>query len=128
MAEKSRKDESLNQIRQRVDQSREELARDLRGLRQELDIPSKIRRSFRSQTVVWITAAAAVGLVLTLLPARKKKIYVKAKGRRNGKETLFETGLLFGGLKIAASLLKPIILGYAVQKAKQFASRSKGNW
>jgi hypothetical protein len=128
MAEKSRKNESLREVRQRVERSREELGRDLSGLRYELDFPLKIRRSFQSKTVVWIAAAAAVGLIFAVLPSRRKKIYVEGKRRRKGKETLVEAGVLLSAVKIAANLLKPVIVSYAVQKMKSFGSRPKSKW
>jgi hypothetical protein len=61
--------------------SRERVRRDLRGLHYELDFPAKFRRSFREQTLLWITAVAAVGVLIALAPMRKKKIYVDRKER-----------------------------------------------
>src|SRR5712691_3756984 len=83
MAEKSGRNRSTGEVRAEIGRSRERVARDLRGLQYELDFPGKLRRSFREQTVSWLTAAAAVGTVIVLLPVRKKKIYVDAK--RDGK-------------------------------------------
>ena len=125
MAEKSRKDETLRELRARIERSRTELGQDLAGLRYELDIPLKIRRSFQSQTIVWITALAAIGVVVSLLPARRKKVYVEAKGRGKGKEAFLEAGLLMGGLKLATSLLKPIIVNYAIQKMQGAGAGSR---
>lgn len=128
MAEKSGKDESLAAIKQRIDRSREELARDLGGLRYELDIPRKIRRSFQGKTVVWLTAAAAVGLVLTLLPSRKKKVYVLARGPRKGRKAIVQGGAMLGALKIVASVLKPVLVSLAIKKVNGFAGRSQKKW
>jgi hypothetical protein len=128
MAEKSGKDQSLSEIKQRIADSREQLGRDLSGLRYELDFPLKIRKSFQRNTVVWIAAVVALGLVFAALPARKKKVYVDAKGRRKGKETILEAGLLLGAAKLAASILKPVLVSYAVQKIKASGSRSKRKW
>jgi len=71
MAENS---ESINELKAQVAGSRERLARELQGLRYELDFPAKFRRSFRKQTGSWIAAAAAVGAVIALAPMRKKKV------------------------------------------------------
>jgi hypothetical protein len=128
MAEKSRKDESLSEIKQRVDRSRDQLGRDLMGLRYELDIPLKIRKSFQRNTVLWIAAVVGLGLVFTILPARKKKIYVNAKGRKKKKESILEAGLLLGALKVAASVLKPVLVSYAVHKIKASGSGSRRKW
>jgi hypothetical protein len=125
MAEESRKDESLSEIKQRVESSRDRLGRDLTGLRYELDIPLKIRKSFQRNTVLWIAAIVGLGLVFTILPARRRKIYVNAKGTKKGKESILEAGLLLGALKVAASVLKPVLVSYAVQRVKASGSRRK---
>ncbi len=79
MAEKS---ESIDDLKAEIAGSRESLARELRGLRYELDFPGKFRRSFRKQTGSWLSAAAAVGALIALAPMRKKKVYVDARSRR----------------------------------------------
>ena len=61
MAEKSGRNKSIDELTAEIAQSRERLARDLRGLQYEVDFPAKFRRSFRQQTVSWLSAAAAVG-------------------------------------------------------------------
>ena len=81
MAKEPGQEKSLHQLRQEIAHSRDRLARDLSGLRYELDFPLKFRKSFQRQTVVWITAAVVVGVVFAVMPARTKKVPVKAKGR-----------------------------------------------
>ena len=96
MAENS---ESINELKAEIAGSRERLARELRGLRYELDFPAKFRRSFRKQTGSWISAAAAVGALIALAPMRKKKVYVDARSRRKGDKKLMETGLAMAAMK-----------------------------
>ena len=43
--------ESIDELKAEIAQSRERLARDLRGLRYELDFPGKFRRSFQDRLV-----------------------------------------------------------------------------
>ena len=76
MAKESGSDEPAEELREEIARSRELVARNLSGLRYELDFPRKIRRSFQTQTVLWLAAAAAAGLVFMVLPRRKKKVYV----------------------------------------------------
>jgi hypothetical protein len=92
--------------------SRERVGRDLRGLHYEVDFPAKLRRSFREQTIFWITAVAAVGVLIALAPMRKKKIYVDAKTGRKPKEKLLETGFVLGALNIGANLIRPAIVEF----------------
>ncbi|HEX8078016.1 MAG TPA: hypothetical protein VF511_09390, partial [Chthoniobacterales bacterium] len=78
MAEKPEQGKSLHELRQEAAHSRDRLGRDLSGLRYELDFPLKIRKSFQRQTVLWIGAAIAVGVILAVMPARTKKVRVDA--------------------------------------------------
>jgi hypothetical protein len=109
MAEKSECNKSTDELSADVARSRERVERDLRGLHYELDFPAKLRRSFHGHTTSWLTAAAAVGVLIVLLPMRKKKIYVGAESGRKTKKKLAETGFVLGALNIGASLIRPAI-------------------
>jgi hypothetical protein len=87
-------------------------------LRYELDIPQKIRRSFRQNTPVWIGAAVAVGVLVVLLPMRRKKIYVDlASGTKaKPKSKLLEAGFLMGALRLAVTLFRPTIANFVMKK------------
>jgi hypothetical protein len=124
MVEKSGRNKSIDELTAEVAQSRERLARDVRGLHYELDFPAKFRRSFREQTVSWLTAAAAVGALIALAPVRKKKIYVDAKNSRKPKKKLVETGLALALLKIATSLARPVIVEFVKNRLTDFGGRS----
>jgi hypothetical protein len=130
MAKDPGQERSLNEIKQRIERSRYELGRDLSGLRYELDIPLKIKKSFQRKTVLWVASAIVLGLMFTVGSGRKKKIYVDARGKRKGKETLVETGLLLAAVKFATSILKPVIVSYALQKMKAFSGdgHAKRKW
>ena len=128
MAKEPGKERSLAEIKQRIERSRYDLGRDVSGLCYELDIPLKIKKSFQRNTVLWVAGAVIVGLMFTAGPRRKKKIYVDAKGKKKkAKETIVEAGLLLTTVKFAASVLKPLIVNYAMQKMKGASgvSRSK---
>ena len=124
MAKESGNDEPAEELREEIARSRERLTRDLRGLRYELDFPRKIRRSFQTQTVLWLAAAAAAGLLFTVLPGRKKKVYVDPKSGRKSTGRLLEAGFVLGVLKIAANVFKPVIVSFLKKKASAFASGS----
>jgi type IV secretory pathway component VirB8 len=103
---------SVNELKTEIAGSRERLARELQGLRYELDFPAKFRRSFRKQTGSWISAAAAVGALIALAPMRKKKIYVDARSRRKGDKKLMQTGLALAALKLVGNLARPVIMEF----------------
>ena len=121
MAKTSRRNESIDELRAELARSRERLRHDLRGLRYELDF----RRSFREQTVSWLAAAAAVGALIALAPMRKRKVYVDAKNSRKAKKKLVETGFALAALKIAASLVRPVIVELVKSRLTDFAGRPR---
>ena len=115
MAEIPRKDRAA--IKSDIALSRDRMARELSGLRYELDIPRKIKNSFRDRTAIWIGALAVVGLLIAIAPARKKKVYVRAKdnSKENGKG-LLEAGALVGVMKFAATLLRPALVKFVTSR------------
>ena len=125
MAEKSGRNRSTGELRAEIGRSRERVARDLRGLHYELDFPGKLRRSFREQTVSWLTAAVAVGTLIVLLPMRKKKIYVDAKRDGKRQKKFLEAGFILGASKIAASMLRPVIVDFLKNRLTDYAGRSR---
>ena len=125
MAEKSRRNKSIDELTTEIAESRERVRRDLRGLQYELDFPAKFRRSFREQTGSWLTAATAVGALIALAPMRRKKIYVDAKGARKSQRKLVETGFALAVLKIAANMVRPVIVEFLKNRLTGFAGRSR---
>jgi hypothetical protein len=118
MAEKSGRKKSTDELRMEIARSRERVGRDLRGLHYELDFRARLRRSFREQTILWITAVAAAGVLIALAPMRKKKIYADAKSRQKPKEKLLETGFILGALNIGANLIKPALVEFVKNRLK----------
>ena len=123
MAENS---ESINELKTEISGSRERLARELQGFRYELDFPAKFRRSFRKQTVSWISAAAAVGALIALAPMRKKKVYVNARSRRKGDKKLMETGLALAAIKLVGNLARPVIMEFVKNRFFYSGEPSRG--
>jgi hypothetical protein len=125
MAQKPGQAKSLHELRQEAAHSRDRVAHDLSGLRYELDFPLKFRKSFQRQTVLWIGAAIVVGVVLALMPARTKRVRVKAKTKSRGeheKEGLLGAGLALGALKLVATMLKPTITAFVAKKMSSYAA------
>jgi hypothetical protein len=123
MAEES---ESINDLKAEIAGSRENLARELAGLRYELDFPAKFRRSFRKQTGSWLSAAAAVGALIALAPMRKKKVYVDATSRRRTDKKLLETGLGLAAIKLLTNLARPVILEFVKNRFFYSGEPSRG--
>jgi hypothetical protein len=129
MAQKPEQGKSLHELRQEAAHSRDRLGRDLTGLRYELDFPLKFKKSFQRQTVLWIGAAIVVGVMFAVMPARKKKVKVRASGKSRGdheKEGILGAGLALGALKLVATMLKPTITQYVAKKMSGYAAGAGG--
>jgi hypothetical protein len=125
MAKESGPDKPAGELRQEIDLSRERVTRDLRGLRYELDFPRKIRKSFQTQTLLWIGGALAIGAMFTLLSRGKKKVYLDVKGGAKSQNKLLVMGFTLGALRIASNLLKPVIVNFLEKKVRNYTSEPR---
>jgi hypothetical protein len=113
------------ELKEQIARSREDLARRLDRVREEVDLPRKIRRSVQREPVRWIVGAIAVGLIVTGILTRRKKVIVDATRGSKGKSTLLEAGFILGALRIAASLLKPVVVNLVEKKFGSWSSRGR---
>ena len=109
MDKESGRHNSADELKEEIAESRECLAQNLRGLRYELDFPRKIRRSFRTQPVLWIGGVVAIGAVLMILSSGKRIVNVAAKTTKPPNK-LLAMGFALGALRIASELIKPVIV------------------
>ena len=124
MAKKSGK-RSKAELTEQIARSREEITHRLSSVREETDLPRKIRRSVRREPLPWIVGAIAVGLLVTAVVTRRKKVYVNAKSGAKTKHPLLEAGFVLGALRIAATLFKPMIMNFVEKKFGDYASRGR---
>ena len=113
------------ELKSQIDRSREDLAFRLDRVREEADLPRKIRRSVRQEPVPWIIGAIAVGLLITAVVTRKKKVYVDGRGAPKSKHALLEAGFVLGALRIAAGLLKPVVMNFVEKKFGSYSGRGR---
>ena len=123
MAENPGQEKSLHELRQQAAHSRDRLARDLSGLRYELDFPLKFRKSFQRNAKTWVSAAVLTGVVFTARSFPKKKVIVtprsKSGQQKKGEEQkkgLLQAGLAMGLLRFAATLLRPMVVSFVTKK------------
>ena len=138
MAKGPGQEKSIGELRQQIAHSRDRLARDLTGLRYELDFPLKFRKSFQRHAKVWISAAVLTGVVATARAVPKTKIEYRSLGRKSGehkkgeeqKKGLLQAGVAIGLLKFIATLARPMIISAVQKKMGGFAGRSAQtrNW
>src|SRR2546430_5797096 len=108
MAKKSGNNKSEAELKEEIAQSREELALRLDRVREEVDLPLKIRRSVRREPVPWIVGAIAVGLLLTAVVTREKKNFVDAKSGTQTKNAPFGGGVFFCGPPLCPRVVKTL--------------------
>lgn len=115
------------ELREEIERSREELERRLVRVREEADVPRKIRRSVRREPVPWIVGAVAFGLLVTAIVTRRKKVYVTPKGTGKAGSGWLEAGFLLGVTRIVASLAKPVVVSFIEKQLGSYASRSRSD-
>jgi hypothetical protein len=111
VAEQPRAHQRANPVNNEIEESRDRLARAVRDTRDQLDVPRRIRRSFQERPAVWVVGAIVVGAVVMMLP-RNKTVYVAGEKNGKGKSKILETGFLLSAARIAATLLKPAVIGF----------------
>ena len=116
MAKTSRNSKSATELRSQVVHSREQLARNVARVRDELNVPQKIRRSFERQPATWIIVLIVAGLATAAILSRKKKVYVDPKKSKRPKNNFVQAGFALGVLRIAANLAKPYIESLVARK------------
>ena len=129
MAKDSGQEKSIAELRQEIAHSRDRLARDLTGLRYELDFPLKFRKSFQRNAKTWISAAVLTGVVATARATTKKKIEYRSFGRKSGehkkgeeqKKGLLQAGLAMGALRFAATIARPMVISMITKKMGSYA-------
>jgi len=87
-------------------------------------IRGQFRRSFREQTISWLTTAALsrAGRTGTM---RKKKIYVDAKSGRKVTEKLVQTGVALAVLKSLRNMIRPVVVEFLKNRLTDFGSQPR---
>jgi len=113
------------ELREEIARSREELERRLVRVREEADVPRKIRRSVRREPVPWIVGAVVFGLLLTAIVSRRKKVYVTPKGTAKAGSKFLEAGFLLGVTRIVVGLVKPVVVSFIEKRLGSYSSRGR---
>ena len=130
MAEESKSSETPVELSRRIARSRELVARDSGGLRYELDFPLKFKKAFQRNTALWVGAALATGVLIALLRARTKKVYVGPfrKKMPSPNKSLLESGALLAAVKLAMTVVQPMVTSYFAKKgAKKGDQQARGS-
>jgi hypothetical protein len=118
---------SAKELREEIARSREDVEGRLKRVREEADIPRKIRRSVQREPVPWIVGAIAVGLIVTAVVTRKRKVYLTPKGATKSKSGLLEAGFLLGVARILAGFAKPVVVRFLEKQLGSHGARERPN-
>jgi len=121
MAEDQRKAELTAELAQ----ARARLTANCGALRRELDFPGRVKGTVMKHPAAWIGGATLFGMLLSKLPARRKKIFGTADGKSAKFAAAGRTGLVVGSLKIAFDLARPALAKWAGQRVADYMDGAK---
>lgn len=91
--------------------ARAELGGYAHALKRDADVGAKLKRSVQANPAGWFGAAAVLGLLLSKVPPRRKKVVVKApKFRKDEASNAGKAAILLAALKFAFDLGKPFLM------------------
>ena len=102
-----------------LDRARARLARNLDSLHRDLDVPAHLKHSFHHNKAAYIGGATLFGLLLSKLPARRKKIYVERKSGGLVKDAE-KAGLWLVLLQFLFKALRPMLASLITRQAAAF--------
>ena len=98
------------------------------ALRRSLDVTARAKESFKRHKPAWLSGAAIFGFILSMLPSRKKTVFVE---RTTGKVlgAAGKIGAIFSAAKFAVNFARPffsdIVGGGLAEILRRFQRREK---
>jgi len=111
-----------------LERSRAEMSAHRRGAGAQAHLGDKVRHSFGRQRAGWLGGAALLGLILSKLPPRTKKVPALKWGGRAPADAVLATGkagVFVGALKLVLDLLKPLLIAWATKRIGDVAQSAK---
>jgi hypothetical protein len=99
-----------------LSEARMQMSRHAAATAEKLDMPRNFRRSFARNKAGWLAGAAASGVLISLLPGRRKKEKSAGSEKAAPHTKGGGPGMLLGLLKFSASLARPAIAALAKDK------------
>jgi len=109
-----------------LDRARARLARNFDALRHDLDVGTHLKKSFHQNKAAYIGGATVFGLLLSKLPARRKKVYVERKSKDRIKEAE-KAGMWLILLEFLFKTLRPLLTSLVTKQVANFVrARARG--
>jgi hypothetical protein len=106
----------------RLARARQQIDSSGKGVRHALDVPARIRSSFRNHSVAWLGGGLLAGIVIAQLLRRPRTVSAsKKEGRNSAIPKAGAAGLLVAGGKIAFDILRPVLLKWLVRRSTPWA-------
>lgn len=110
-----------------IERARARLARNADALRHDLDVASHVKESFHRHKAAYIGGASVFGLLLSKLPARKKKVYIEAKGSGKGIKEAEKAGLWLIVLQFLFKTFRPALTSLISKQVTEFVKSRARN-
>ena len=123
-------DERKAKLTAELARARTQITGNVRGLRHDLDFPTRARRSFARHPAVWIGGTVLLGLCLARLPLWRKKAATPTRRKKAEPtiEKVEKAGLLLAGLRFAFNLARPALTAWLTRRATEyFEARNRGS-
>ena len=110
-----------------LERARARLGRHIEALRRDLDVPTHLKHSFHQNKAAYIGGATFLGLILSKLPARKKKVYVERKSKDAVRE-VEKAGIWLMLLQFLFKTFRPMLTSLVAKQVTDFVkSRSRSD-
>jgi hypothetical protein len=107
--------------------ARRRISSDFGALRYSLDFPRRAKDAVKRHPFAWVGGATLFGVLLSKLPARRKKVLVTSKGEAVKKSGAVQAGLLVSVLKIALDVARPVLMKWATQRVADYMDPSRND-
>lgn len=96
------------------------------GVRQALDVRTRVRSSFQKHAALWLGAGLVGGAVIAAFARRPRTAAASSARRRSSDDTVKKAGaagLIVAGAKIAFDAVRPMLIKWLLSRATPLAEK-----
>ena len=112
-----------------LERARARLAQNMGALREDLDVATHLKQSLHEHKAAYLGGATVLGLLLSKLPARKKKVYVERKSKEAVKavKEVEKAGIWIVLLQLLFKAFQPMLMSLVSQQVTSYLkTRARG--